>query len=84
MPSSAMKVPLGTKFMKQFDVGLFEGTVESYNQTLALYRIEYSDGDAEDMPLWDLRIHLRTTVQNEAMSDLGPNGESTQHCCAAP
>ena len=40
---------IGTEVMKQFDDGLFVGTVQSYNRKDSLYKIEYSDGDMEDM-----------------------------------
>jgi hypothetical protein len=35
--------------MKQFDEGLFVGTVQSYDRKTDLYKILYSDGDGEDM-----------------------------------
>jgi len=35
--------------MRQFDAGLFLGTVQAFNSKDGLYRIEYSDGDREDM-----------------------------------
>ncbi len=34
--------------MRQFDCGLFHGTVRSYDKKEELYRIEYSDGNIED------------------------------------
>ena len=40
---------IGTEVMKQFDDGLFVGTVQSYNRKDSLYEIKYSDGDMEDM-----------------------------------
>jgi hypothetical protein len=40
---------IGTEVMKQFDDGLFVGTVLSYNRKDSLYKIEYSDGDMEHM-----------------------------------
>jgi hypothetical protein len=40
---------IGTEVMKQFDAGLFVGTVQSYNRKDSLYKIKYSDGDMEDM-----------------------------------
>ena len=40
---------IGTEVMKQFDAGLFVGTVISYDRKDKLYKISYSDGDKEDM-----------------------------------
>ena len=39
---------IGTQVMKQFETGLFTGTVKAYFKTENLYKIEYSDGDVED------------------------------------
>jgi hypothetical protein len=40
---------IGTEVMRQFSAGLFTGTVLSYNSKDGLYKIEYTDGDREDM-----------------------------------
>ena len=40
---------IGTEVMRQFDVGLFVGTVHSYDRKDKLYKILYSAGDMEDM-----------------------------------
>ena len=40
---------IGTEVMRQFDAGLFLGTVISFNSKDGLYKIEYTDGDREDM-----------------------------------
>jgi hypothetical protein len=40
---------IGTEVMRQFDDGLFIGTVQSYDRVASLYKILYSDGDMEDM-----------------------------------
>jgi hypothetical protein len=40
---------IGTEVMRQFDEGLFVGTVQSYDRKDKLYTILYSDGDKEDM-----------------------------------
>ena len=40
---------IGTEVMRQFDEGLFVGTVQSYDRKTDLYKILYSDGDGEDM-----------------------------------
>ncbi len=39
---------IGTQVMRQFECGLFHGTVRSYDKKEDLYKIEYSDGDVED------------------------------------
>jgi hypothetical protein len=39
---------IGTEIMRQFETGLFIGTVKSYDKKEDLYVIEYSDGDAEE------------------------------------
>ena len=39
---------IGTEVMKQFETGLFLGTVKGYFKKEDLYKIEYSDGDIED------------------------------------
>ena len=39
---------IGTEVMKQFETGLFIGTVKGYFKKEDLYKIEYSDGDVED------------------------------------
>ena len=39
---------IGTEVMKQFETGLFLGTVKGYFKKEDLYKIEYSDGDVED------------------------------------
>ena len=39
---------IGTEVMKQFESGLFIGTVKGYFKKEDLYKIEYSDGDIED------------------------------------
>jgi hypothetical protein len=36
---------IGTEVMRQFDSGLFHGTVRSYDKKEDLYKIEYSDGE---------------------------------------
>jgi hypothetical protein len=40
---------IGTEVMRQFDEGLFVGTVQSYDRKTDLYKILYSDGDGEDI-----------------------------------
>ncbi len=40
---------IGTEVMRQFDAGLVLGTVLVFNSKDGLYKIEYSDGDREDM-----------------------------------
>ena len=40
---------IGTEVMRQFDAGLFLGTVLSFNSKDGLYKIEYTDGEREDM-----------------------------------
>jgi hypothetical protein len=40
---------IGTEVMKQFDAGLFLGTVLVFNSKDGLYKIEYTDEDREDM-----------------------------------
>jgi hypothetical protein len=40
---------IGTEVMRQFDEGLFTGTVQSYDRKTDLHKILYSDGDGEDM-----------------------------------
>ncbi len=40
---------IGTEVMRQFDAGLFLGTVQAFNSKDGLYKIQYSDGDREDM-----------------------------------
>jgi hypothetical protein len=40
---------IGTEVMRQFDEGLFTGTVQSYDRKTNLYKILYSDGDGEDV-----------------------------------
>ena len=39
---------IGTEVMKQFESGLFVGTVKAYDKKEDLYKIEYSDGDCEE------------------------------------
>jgi hypothetical protein len=39
---------IGTEVMKQFESGLFVGTVKAYAKKEDLYKIEYSDGDREE------------------------------------
>ena len=39
---------IGTEIMKQFESGLFVGTVKAYDKKEDLYKIEYSDGDQEE------------------------------------
>jgi hypothetical protein len=39
---------IGTEVMRQFDSGLFHGTVRSYDKKEDLYKIDFSDGDVED------------------------------------
>ena len=54
-PSTVIMTPklgllgIGTEVMRQFSAGLFLGTVQSYNSKDGLYKIEYTDGDREDM-----------------------------------
>ena len=54
-PSTVIMTPklgllgIGTEVMRQFSAGLFMGTVQSYNSKDGLYKIEYTDGDREDM-----------------------------------
>jgi hypothetical protein len=38
---------IGTEVMRQFDEGLFVGTVQSYDRKTDFYKILYSDGDGE-------------------------------------
>jgi hypothetical protein len=40
---------IGTEVMRQFDKGLFLGTVRRYVRNTDLYKILYSGGDGEDM-----------------------------------
>ena len=40
---------IGTEVMRQFDAGLFWGTVQAFNSKDGLYKIEYTDGEREDM-----------------------------------
>jgi hypothetical protein len=39
---------IGTEVMKQFESGLFVGTVKAYVKKEDLYKIDYSDGDREE------------------------------------
>jgi hypothetical protein len=49
---------MGTEVMRQFDEGLFVGTVQSYDRKTDLYKILYSDGDGEDMDETNTCTHI--------------------------
>ena len=55
---------IGTEVMRQFDAGLFLGTVLSFNSKDGLYKIEYSDGDREDMDEAEFIYAYRLALDN--------------------
>ena len=64
-PSSSMRIPDGTTFEKEFDVGFFTGTVSSYNQNTKQYRVVYEDDDSEDMTRGMLNRLIRKTIKQQ-------------------
>jgi hypothetical protein len=54
----------GTEVMRQFDEGLFVGTVQSYDRKTDLYKILYSDGDGEDMDQKEYVYAYQLTMAN--------------------
>ena len=55
---------IGTEVMRQFDAGLFVGTVHSYDRKDKLYKILYSDGDMEDMDETEYVYAYRLALAN--------------------
>ena len=43
---------------KQFNYRLYNGTVAAYDEELKWYKVDYDDGDKEEMNLKELRTHL--------------------------
>jgi len=59
------KFPIGTKIRKFFEgYGYFEGTVIKFNKKYQLYKIEYGDGDKEELTEEEL-IASRIATDNE-------------------
>ena len=49
---------IGAKVTKQFNYRLYNGTVAAYDEELKWYKVDYDDGDKEEMNLKELRTHL--------------------------
>ena len=49
---------IGAKVTKQFNYRLYNGTVAAYDEELKWYKVDYDDGDKEEMNLKELRSHL--------------------------
>ena len=49
LPARAQQIEVGATFSKQFDEGMFVGTVDSYDAASNMYGVRYPDGDFEDL-----------------------------------
>lgn len=59
------RLPIGTRIQKEFPPhGMFEGEIVSYSAEGRFYRIQYADGDSEDLPPADV-LKLRVTTKIE-------------------
>lgn len=56
---------VGSPVRKEFEEGVFSGRVESYNGHTRFYRVNYDDGDSEDLTL----AALHTILQYDGESD---------------
>ena len=50
---------VGSPVRKEFEEGVFGGTVQSYNGRTRFYHVWYDDGDSEDLTLAELRKILQ-------------------------
>jgi hypothetical protein len=57
----------GTVFSKQFDEGLFEGTVSYFDPKNGHYRVVYLDGDAEDVSKADMRRLIAKDAKRKSL-----------------
>ena len=46
--------PIGTPIKKEFDGDMYQGTVINYNENKGYYKIQYDDGDKEEMDMEDI------------------------------
>ena len=58
---TATRFPIGTEFCKQFDSGVYEGIVSTYDPTTGWYLVQYDDGDQEELSAAEL-IKLTNTT----------------------
>ena len=53
------KYEIGTQIEKQFDGDIYSGTIIDYDENLGYYKIQYEDGDEEEMDDTDIDKHLK-------------------------
>jgi hypothetical protein len=70
--SSTQKYSTGTTVLKKFRTGWFEGTVVSYDHQSQYYKIEYEDGDEEEVEEHELAKILKLNV-------VGPENTPSQY-----
>ena len=47
--------PIGTPIEKEFDGDMYQGTVIDYNENKGYYKIQYDNGDEEEMDMEDVK-----------------------------
>ena len=71
---------VGARVSVQWDDGVYEGSVQSYDEIRGLYRICYDDGDTEWIELSHKDVTLMTSADGVAVSSQCEHGIQRSSC----
>jgi hypothetical protein len=63
------RYPNGTRIMKQFKNGWYDGIIKSYSKSRGYYSIKYYDGETEEFDYDDVKQWLKDDDDDEEMDD---------------